>query len=151
MYSALAEQIIREQFAGHTDKGGRPYIGHLLRVRATVAEQGGDDICQSIALLHDLLEDTDYPPEELARQFPPRVTEAVVALTKIPGEAYPEYLQRIAQFPDAVRVKLADLQDNMDLSRLSQVTDRDRERLEKYQSAVVFLRNVPPIPDRRTI
>ena len=69
MYAAVAEQIIREQFAGHTDKGGQPYIGHLLRVRATVAEQGGDDICQSIALLHDLLEDTDYPPEELARQL----------------------------------------------------------------------------------
>ena len=136
---ATAFQIIQSEFAQHTDKAGQPYTAHLLRVQRTVAEQGGDEATQCIALLHDLLEDTNYPLVRLKEQFQARVVDGVIAMTKIDGEDYTQYLSKVAQNPDAVRVKLADLKDNMDLTRLNTVTQRDLERVEKYKAAVAFL------------
>jgi (p)ppGpp synthase/HD superfamily hydrolase len=134
-----ALNIVNQAFAQHTDKAGQPYIGHLLRVQQTVAERGGDAQRQTIALLHDLLEDTPYTAADLREIFPEAVVVAVELLTKQDGQTYEAYLQALRQNEDAVAVKLADLKDNMDLTRLPALTEKDWSRLQKYHRAHRFL------------
>ena len=117
---------------GQLDKGGHPYILHPVRVMLqckTIEEK-------TVAMLHDLLEDTAYTAEDLRKEeFPEEIIEAVVCLTKTEGEDYGEYIERICRNPLAARVKLADLTDNMDLNRLPGLTPKDFQRLEKYLRA----------------
>ena len=88
------------------------------------------------ALLHDVMEDTAYTEDDLREEgFSEEIVEALLSLTHREGEDYMEYVERICQNPLAVRVKYADLQDNMDLSRIPQPTERDLARLEKYKKA----------------
>ena len=114
---------------GQVDKGGHPYILHPTRVMLsckTVEEK-------TVAMLHDLLEDTAYTEDDLREEgFPAEIIEAVVCLTKTEGEEYTDYVERICQNKLAARVKLADLKDNMDLNRLPGLTPKDFQRLEKY-------------------
>ena len=77
-----ALELAKIAFTGKTDKGGKPYIGHLLRVQKTVAKNGGNEQQQTIALLHDIIEDTDYTKDDLSKIFPPKVVDAVEILTK---------------------------------------------------------------------
>ena len=117
---------------GQMDKGGQPYILHPIRVmlQCETTEQ------KIVAMLHDLLEDTDITEEELRQAgFAENVVEAVLLLTKKEGEDYTAYIERICQNPLAARVKLADLMDNMDLNRLPGLTQKDFQRLEKYLRA----------------
>lgn len=115
--------------AGQLDKGGQPYILHPIRVMLqceTIEEK-------TVAMLHDLLEDTDTTEADLrAAGFSDAVIEAVLLLTKEKGADYMAYIARICENRLAARVKLADLTDNMDLNRLPGLTRRDFERLEKY-------------------
>jgi (p)ppGpp synthase/HD superfamily hydrolase len=134
-----ALDIVTTAFAGHTDRAGKPYLGHLVRVQKTVAENGGDEIAQTAALLHDLLEDTPYPIADLRAKFPPSVIEVVELLTKQEGGDYDDYLSKICDNANAVRVKLADLKDNMDLTRLAVLTEKDIERVKKYHRAYIRL------------
>jgi (p)ppGpp synthase/HD superfamily hydrolase len=134
-----ALQIVKRAFDGKVDKAGKPYIGHLLRVQQTVAAHGGNENQQTVALLHDLLEDTDWTEEDLSAQFPPEVVQAVVVLTKQKGQNYEDYLALVKDCADAIPVKLADLKDNMDLTRLSELTEKDMERVKKYHKAFRFL------------
>jgi len=117
---------------GQLDKGGHPYILHPVRVMLgcrTIEEK-------TVAMLHDLLEDTDYGEEDLrAEGFTEEVIAAVVCLTKREGEDYTAYIERICENKLAARVKLADLTDNMDLNRLPGLTPKDFQRLEKYLRA----------------
>ena len=117
---------------GQMDKGGQPYILHPVRVMLqcrTMEEK-------TVAMLHDLLEDTDYTEQDLkAEGFSDAVVAAVVCLTKAEGEDYAEYIERICENKLAARVKLADLMDNMDLNRLPGLTPKDFQRLEKYLRA----------------
>ncbi len=119
---------------GQLDKGGHPYILHPVRVMLqckTIEEK-------TVAMLHDLLEDTTYTEEDLRREgFSEKVIEAVSCLTKTEGEDYTEYIERICQNKLAARVKLADLTDNMDLKRLPGLTPKDFQRLEKYLRAKI--------------
>ncbi|MBR6542878.1 MAG: GTP pyrophosphokinase [Anaerotignum sp.] len=114
---------------GQVDKGGHPYILHPTRVMLsckTVEEK-------TVAMMHDLLEDTAYTEDDLREEgFPEKIIEAVVCLTKTEGEEYADYVERICQNKLAARVKLADLKDNMDLNRLPGLTPKDFQRLEKY-------------------
>lgn len=114
---------------GQLDKGGQPYVLHPIRVMLhcdTIEEK-------TVAMLHDLLEDTDVTEAELRREgFPAEIVEAVLCLTKTEGEDYMLYIERICQNRLAARVKLADLWDNMDLNRLPGLTQKDFQRLEKY-------------------
>ena len=114
---------------GQVDKGGHPYILHPTRVMLsckTVEEK-------TVAMLHDLLEDTAYTEDDLWEEgFSAEVIEAVVCLTKTEGEEYADYVERVCQNKLAARVKLADLKDNMDLNRLPGLTPKDFQRLEKY-------------------
>jgi (p)ppGpp synthase/HD superfamily hydrolase len=130
--------IAVEAHRGQKDRYGAPYILHPLRVMqrmATVREQ-------IVAVLHDVVEDTDWTFEQLAKEgFAPNTIEALQALTKKEGEAYPDLVKRSAANLLAKKVKLADLQDNMDVRRMNQVSEKDVERLEKYVKAWRFLRD----------
>lgn len=129
--------VAAQAHKGQVDKGGHPYILHPLRVMLRVTQKAGDDgDAQIAAVLHDVLEDSPM----LARQlkdfgFSDASVKAVVALTRKPYEAYDEFIDRVKKNPIARLVKLADLEDNMDLSRLSDVTEKDLKRVEKYRKA----------------
>jgi (p)ppGpp synthase/HD superfamily hydrolase len=128
--------LAAEAHAGQFDKVGQPYILHPLRVMLAVSSLEE----RMAAILHDVVEDTAWTLDGLRGEgFPPAVIEAVGLLTKSDGDVYEEYVARIRANEMARRVKLADLADNSDLSRLSTVTEKDRLRLEKYAKARAML------------
>ncbi len=132
--------IALEAHGGAVDKGGHPYILHPLRVMLSLDAQ--DD--RIAAVLHDVLEDSDWTAEGLRHEgFSETVLQALGALTKKDGEDYLAFVRRAGSNAIARRVKLADLADNMNLDRLPQVTEKDRARLEKYRAAVALLRELP--------
>jgi (p)ppGpp synthase/HD superfamily hydrolase len=127
-----------EAHRGQKDRADEPYIMHPARV---MAQLKGDDL-QMIAILHDVIEDTDITLEDLrAAGYPEHVVVAVDALTKRPesGETYPQYIRRVKQNPLAVQVKIADLRDNADLGRLPKVEASDLKRLDRYNRALQYL------------
>lgn len=137
----IALTLALKAHAGQLDKGGAVYILHPLRVMTKMS----NDTERAVALLHDVLEDSAYTAEDLLESgISAEVVEAVIALSK--GEdangvtmTYEVYLEQVKANALARTVKLADLEDNMDLSRLNQVTDKDLKRRDKYQKAVTFL------------
>lgn len=134
----LAKTLATEAFANVLDKGGQPYIGHCQRIAAKMPNK----VLAEIAWLHDLVEDTPWTLAALKRQgFSKVCLEALDALTHRKGESYFDYIERVRQNPDAVQVKIADLEDNMDLSRLPVVTEKDLQRNKKYQKALQMLSN----------
>ncbi len=121
-----------EAHRGQADKAGAPYILHPLRVMLRMARP----VEQVVAMLHDVVEDCGWTLERLReRGFPPEVCAALGALTRRPGESYEGFVLRAKADPIARTVKLADLQDNMDVRRLGELTAEDCERLRKYQRA----------------
>ena len=126
-----ARAIAAAAHAGQTDKAGAPYFAHPARVAASLT----DPAARCAAFLHDVVE--DCPGWTLARLaeegIPPEVIAAVDALTKRAGEDNEAYLARVLADPLAVRVKIADLRDNMDLSRIARPSGKDYARLEKYK------------------
>ena len=121
-----------EKHRGQRDKAGAPYILHPLRVMLRV----GSLEAKMAAVLHDVVEDTGVTLEALAAAgYPARVVEAVGALSRRPGESYEAFIARAGQCPLAREVKLADLEDNMNLGRFPQVTERDLARNRKYRAA----------------
>ncbi|WP_439631806.1 HD domain-containing protein [Shinella sp.] len=94
---------------GQTDKTGAPYIFHPLRVASTFS----DEMLQVIAVLHDLVEDTDTTLSDLDARFPQAVVSAVEALTRRSEESYKEFIDRVARNPNARLVKIADIRDNL--------------------------------------
>lgn len=121
---------------GQFDKNGVPYVFHPFHL----AEQMDTEETVTAALLHDVVEDTDYTLEDLrAMGFPDPVLEALSLLTHDPSVPYMEYVKRLKNNPIARAVKLADLTHNSDLSRLPAVTERDLARVEKYRRAKALL------------
>ena len=117
--------------AGQFDKGGSPYIMHPLAVMYLLGD--ADEELRCIALGHDIVEDCKVTYSELRDMgFTERVVNGIKSLTKVPGETYEEYKDKVKANPDAVRVKLADLTHNTDIRRLKGVTERDILRMEKY-------------------
>ena len=128
--------IAEDAHKGQVDKAGVDYIQHPLFVASLVE----GELAKTVALLHDVVEDSDWTLEDLRKEgLPEEVVQAVGILTKKRNENYEEYILRVKQNPLARQVKLADLQHNSDLSRLANVTDRDRKRAEKYRQAIAFL------------
>jgi (p)ppGpp synthase/HD superfamily hydrolase len=126
--------------AGQRDKAGAPYILHPLRMMLKMQTVEA----QMAAVLHDVVEDCEATPELLRyERFPPAVVDAVGALTKkkVNGieEPYEEFIQRAARNSIARLVKLADLEDNMDLSRIATPTEKDYARIEKYKAAKLVI------------
>lgn len=129
---ARAILLATEAHKGQVDKYGQPYIGHPFRVM-----NAGHTLEEKIAgILHDVVEDTSWTLEQLAAEnFSPEIVEAVDALTRRDNETYEGNIARIEKNPLAVRVKLNDLTDNMDIRRCNQLTEEDIPRLEKYLNA----------------
>jgi GTP diphosphokinase / guanosine-3',5'-bis(diphosphate) 3'-diphosphatase len=126
-----AREIASAAHEGQVDKAGAPYFAHPARVAASLE----DPAARCAAYLHDVVE--DCPGWTLARLgaegMPADVIAAVDALTKRAGEDNEAYLARVLANPLAVCVKIADLRDNMDLSRIAAPTAKDHARLEKYK------------------
>lgn len=122
---------------GQVDKSGRPYIGHPLRVMASVEGEHA----QMAAVLHDVIEDTAVTAADLtARGCPTVVVDAVVALSHLPGEPQDVYLRRVAANPLALQVKRADIGDNLSPARMARLDTETRARLEiKYATALRLL------------
>ena len=119
--------------SGHADRGGRPYLLHVLQVVCACKE---DLDAAVLAALHDVVEDSTLTLKDLREQgFSQAVVEGVDALTRRDGEAYEDAIERVAKHPLARKVKIADLESNMDVRRLSQVTATDIGRLERYTKA----------------
>ena len=128
-----AISIAATAHAGQIDKAGRPYILHPLRVM--LALDATDD--QIVGVLHDVVEDTDLTLESLrAEGFSEVVLAALASVTKREGEDYPTFVLRAAANPIGRRVKLADLRDNSDLSRIAHPTQEDHARLARYRAAI---------------
>ena len=144
IYTAMtirAMEIAYDAHHGQTDKSGVPYIFHPLHL----AETMDDEISCCVALLHDTVEDTEVTLEELRRDFPPEVTDAVALLTHTKDVGYFDYVRAIRDNPIAKKVKLADLAHNSDQTRCDG-SSIPREQLlrwrEKYQKAKAILPNI---------
>ena len=132
-----AMQIAYEAHHGQLDKCGMPYIFHPYHL----AEQMEDEYAVCVALLHDVLEDTDYPREALAAEFPAVVMEAIDLMTHKEGVPYLEYVEKIKPNALARTVKLADLTHNCDKTRLHLEGEAAQRRLEeKYYKAFEILK-----------
>jgi len=127
--SALAHE-------GQADKGGAPYILHPLKVMLRLS---GDEE-RIVAVLHDVVEDTAVTLADLRDAgFSEATLNAIDSLTKRDGETYQAFIERAARDPMARRVKLADLAENSDLSRLGTPSQKDLERIAKYREAIDYL------------
>jgi len=133
--------IAAEAHAGQTDKAGAPYILHPLRVMLRVRSNNA----RIAAVLHDLVEDCAGWSLNRLRQegFSEEVIAAIESVTKRDGEDYDAFVRRAAANPIGREVKLADLRDNTDPSRVLAGTEKDRARLAKYQRAIAFLEQPP--------
>lgn len=140
IYTALtkkAMEICYRAHAGQLDKGGMPYVFHPLHV----AEQMEDEYSTCVALLHDTVEDGGIELSELYEaDFPEEIVRTVDILTRRGDEPYMEYIERLQENSLAVKVKLADLNHNSDMSRLNIITKWDMERKEKYEKAIAVLK-----------
>lgn len=125
---------------GQYDKGGNPYSLHPLKVMHYTKS---DDLeVMMIAVLHDVVEDTDVTFADLIEMgFTDRVVTALRLLTKMPGQSLREYVDGIKTNKDAIVVKLADLRHNSDIRRLKGITEKDVARMKKYHEMYLELKD----------
>ena len=137
LQKAIEIAITAHQY--QTDKSGAPYILHVIRVM----NSGKTEIEKICGVLHDLVEDTPWTFEMLQHEgFSEEIINVLKCVTKeSEQEDYDHFIDRIIQNKTAVAVKLNDLRDNMDITRLPQITEQDRKRLNKYIRAYKKLVN----------
>ena len=134
-----AVKLAEKAHQGQLDKGGQPYILHARRVM----EKCETEAEKITAILHDVMEDTPYTLDDLRKEgFSEEILVALLCLTRREGEDYMRYIERVCKNPLAVRVKYADLEDNMDLRRIPEPTEGDFARLEKYKRAKMRIEEV---------
>jgi (p)ppGpp synthase/HD superfamily hydrolase len=138
---ARAIAIAASAHEGQYDKAGAPYILHPLRVMLRVKT----DAERITAVLHDLVEDCQgWSFERLSEEgFSTDIIEALKSVTKRDGEAYEDFVKRACQNPIGRRVKLSDLHDNCDLSRISDPVAKDHERVARYRRAIAYIDSLP--------
>lgn len=140
IYSDLTKKALKLSFEAHkeqTDKSGMPYVYHPFHL----AEQMDTEETVIVALLHDVVEDTDYTLQDIANMgFPQSVINALALMTHDKAVPYMDYVAKIKENPIATAVKLADLRHNSDISRLDIVDDKAMQRLQKYKKAIALLR-----------
>lgn len=136
-----AIQIAVNAHVGQVDKAGNAYILHPLRVMMAC----GSDAARIVAVLHDLVEDTEWTQEQLRKEgFDPDILAGLDSVTKREGEAYVDFCRRAAEHPLGREVKRADLRDNMDITRLeAQLSAKDLERLQRYREAWEVVKRSP--------
>ena len=142
LYTNLTKKALKISFQAHKnqlDKSGIPYVYHSFHL----AEQMDDEYSVCVALLHDVVEDTEMTIDDLTEQgFPPEVTEALLLMTHDDSVPYMDYIKKIKTNSLATKVKLADLEHNSDLTRLDEINDAALERADKYRQAMFLLRSV---------
>ena len=137
----LASKIAYKAHEGQTDKSGVPYIFHPIHI----AEQMDSEESCVVALLHDVIEDSDITLEILSKYFNDDIIAALRVLTKKENDDYVMYIKRVKTNKLATKVKIKDLEHNRDLTRLDEVTDKDRKRSLKYWEAIRYLEDIETI------
>ena len=141
IYTKMTKAALKLCFEAHkdqTDKSGMPYVFHPFHL----AEQMKDEDTTVVALLHDVIEDTDYTVDDLYDMgFSERVISAIELMTHDDEVPYMEYVAEIKKNPIAREVKLADLRHNSDVTRLDVITPWDEKRAKKYAEAIKLLEN----------
>ena len=129
-----AIQIAVEAHAGTKDKGGKAYILHPISVMMRVETEEE----KIVAILHDVVEDTDWIFDALRKEgFSETVIEALETVTKYSEEEdYDDFIQRSLKNDIGRKVKIADLRENLDVTRIGELTEKDIERFNKYKRAL---------------
>lgn len=139
IYTEMTKKALRLSFNAHkdqVDKSGMPYVYHPFHL----AEQMDTEETVTVALLHDVVEDTDHTIQELVEMgFPKSVTDALALMTHDEAVPYMDYVAKIKNNPIARAVKLADLRHNSDISRLEVIDDKVLRRVHKYRAAMALL------------
>ena len=139
IYTNLTKKALRISFEAHKDqfdKSGIPYVYHPYEVASGLDTE--EAVC--VALLHDVVEDTDMTFDDLAREgFGENIIGALKLLTHSDDTPYFEYIKAVKQNPLATAVKLADLKHNSTRSRMNVITDWDEKRYQKYETAIKLL------------
>lgn len=118
--------------AGQTDRGGTPYILHPLRLMNQMETENE----KATALLHDVVEDSDYTFEDLREEnIPGEMITAIQCLTKNEDESYDQFIGRCVGNELARKVKMADIRDNLNVLRLDELDEEDLKRVVKYHRA----------------
>ena len=142
IYTAMTKRAIKLMYEVHknqVDKAGLPYVLHPIHV----AEEMPDETTTIVALLHDVVEDSNITFETLIKLgFNEEVIESLKLLTHNDNVDYFEYIKTVGTNPISTKVKLADLKHNSDLSRLDKVTEEDLLRVEKYKKCIDYLEKV---------
>lgn len=134
----LALRIATDAHKGQRDKGGADYIFHPIRV-ANGCVTNEEKI---VAFLHDVIEDAGISEEFLIEKgFPGFIVDAIRSVTRKKGELYDDFIERCSLNRIGIKVKLEDLRDNMDVSRLKKLDEKDFERLKKYHKAYWHLKS----------
>ncbi len=139
IYTEQTKKALKLCFEAHKeqlDESGMPYVFHPFHV----AEEMNDEETTIVALLHDVIEDTDYTLDDLRNMgFSNKVVEAVEVMTHLPEVSYEDYLRNIRRNPIAKKVKLADVRHNSDLTRLDVIDEKAEYWKKKYQFAYQVL------------
>ena len=139
IYTKLTKKALKLCFEAHkdqVDKSGMPYVFHPFHL----AEQMQTEETVTVALLHDVVEDTEYTLDDLREMgFPESIMNALALLTHDESVPYMDYVAQIKNNPIAKAVKLADLKHNSDLSRLDELDEKARKRVLKYAEATKLL------------
>lgn len=139
IYTPMTKKALKLCFEAHkeqVDKSGMPYVFHPFHL----AEQMETEETTIVALLHDVVEDTDYTIEDLTNMgFAKDVTDAIALMTHADGVEYMDYVRKIKDNPIAKAVKLADLKHNSDVTRLDVVDEKALNRKDKYVKAIKLL------------
>lgn len=131
-----AIQIATKAHEGTVDKGGNPYILHPLRVMV----QLDDNTSRIVAVLHDTVEDTDITFDNLRKEgFTEEIIKGIDSVSRRNNETYTDFIKRCKKNPIGRKVKLADIKDNSDITRIPNPSQKDYERLEKYNRARIEL------------
>jgi len=125
-------EIALKAYKGQKDKAGETYILHPLRLMAKVTSVEE----KSVALLHDVIEDSEFTAEDLLSEgIPSEIVFAVQAMTKADGENYEAFILRVKDNPLAARIKCLDIEDNINVLRLNAISQKDLDRVAKYHKA----------------
>lgn len=139
LYTPLTKQALQICFEVHKDqrdKAGMPYVFHPFHLAEQMDTE--DEVC--VALLHDVMEDSEKTVEDIrAAGMSEQVVDALLLMTHDPTVPYMDYVAALAKNPLARKVKMADLRHNSDLSRLDNPTDADHARIAKYAQALELL------------
>lgn len=139
IYTEMTKKALKLCYTAHNgqvDKSGMPYVFHPFHL----AEQMEDENTVTVALLHDVIEDTEYTISDLEKMgFPREVIEALSLLTHDDNVPYMDYVEKIKGNEIARKVKLADLAHNSDTTRLDEINDKVIQRVEKYKNAIAIL------------